>query len=129
MKTLKYLVAGIMALSLSAPAMAQVDQAALGQVKNIIASKVDVDKQIKGIVKEFKKNPAMLTAIGRAFLEAKDVTNATKYAEMALARDRKFRRRPFDLNRESGNRLFHRTAKPRSPFGAQISVSLRAGFV
>ena len=90
MKTLKYLVAGIMALSLSAPAMAQVDQAALGQVKNIIASKVDVDKQIKGIVKEFKKNPAMLTAIGRAFLEAKDVTNATKYAEMALARDRKF---------------------------------------
>lgn len=90
MKTLKYLVAGIMALSLSAPAMAQVDQAALGQVKNIIASKVDVDKQMKGIVKEFKKNPAMLTAIGRAFLEAKDVTNATKYAEMALARDRKF---------------------------------------
>ena len=90
MKTLKYLVAGIMALSLSAPAMAQVDQAALGQVKNIIASKVDVDKQIKGIVKDYKKNPAMLTAIGRAFLEAKDVTNATKYAEMALARDRKF---------------------------------------
>ena len=90
MKTLKYLVAGIMALSLSAPAMAQVDQAALGQVKNIIASKVDVDKQMKGIVKEFKKNPAMLTAIGKAFLDAKDVTNATKYAEMALARDRKF---------------------------------------
>ena len=90
MKTLKYLVAGIMALSLSAPAMAQVDQAALGQVKNIIASKVDVDKQMKSIVKDYKKNPAMLTAIGRAFLEAKDVTNATKYAEMALARDRKF---------------------------------------
>lgn len=90
MKKFKYLAVGIMALSLSAPAMAQVDQAALGQVKNIIASKVDVDKQMKGIVKEFKKNPAMLTAIGKAFLDAKDVTNATKYAEMALARDRKF---------------------------------------
>lgn len=90
MKKFKYLAVGIMALSLSAPAMAQVDQAAIGQVKNIIASKADVDKQLKPIVSANKKNPAMLTAIGKAFLEAKDVTNATKYAEMALARDRKF---------------------------------------
>ena len=90
MKKFKYLAVGIMALSLSAPAMAQVDQAAIGQVKNIIASKADVDKQLKPIVSANKKNPAMLTAIGKAFLDAKDVTNATKYAEMALARDRKF---------------------------------------
>ena len=79
-----------MALSLSAPAMAQVDKAVLGQVTNIIASKTDVDKQLKPIVNANKKNPAMLTAIGKAFLDAKDPVNAMKYAEMALARDRKF---------------------------------------
>ena len=90
MKKFKYLAVGIMALSLSAPAMAQVDKAVIGQVTNIIASKTDVDKQLKPIVSANKKNPAMLTAIGKAFLDAKDVTNATKYAEMALARDRKF---------------------------------------
>ena len=90
MKKLKYLAVGIVALSLSAPAMAQVDQAAIGQVKNIIASKADVDKQLKPIVSANKKNPAMLTAIGKAFLDAKDPVNAAKYAEMALARDRKF---------------------------------------
>ena len=89
MKKLKYLVVGIVALSLSAPAMAQVDQAVIGQVTNIIASKTDVDKQLKPIVNANKKNPAMLTAIGREFLRAKDPVNATKYAEMALARDRK----------------------------------------
>lgn len=90
MKKLKYLAVGIVALSLSAPAMAQVDQAAIGQVKNIIASKADVDKQLKPIVSANKKNPAMLTAIGKAFLDVKDPVNAAKYAEMALARDRKF---------------------------------------
>ena len=90
MKKFKYLAVGIMALSLSAPAMAQVDKAVIGQVTNIIASKTDVDKQLKPIVSANKKNPAMLTAIGKAFLDAKDVTNATMYAEMALARDRKF---------------------------------------
>ena len=89
MKKLKYLVVGIVALSLSAPAMAQVDQAVIGQVTNIIASKTDGDKQLKPIVNANKKNPAMLTAIGREFLRAKDPVNATKYAEMALARDRK----------------------------------------
>ena len=89
MKKLKYLVVGIVALSLSAPAMAQVDQAVIGQVTNIIASKTDVDKQLKPIVNANKKNPEMLTAIGREFLRAKDPVNATKYAEMAIARDSK----------------------------------------
>jgi len=48
MKKFKYLVIGALMLSFSAPVMAQVDKAALGQVKNVIASKVDVDKQMKG---------------------------------------------------------------------------------
>ena len=77
-------------LSLSAPVMAQVDKAVLGQVKNVIESKVDVDKQMKGFEKMFKKNPEMLVAIGQVFLEAKDPVRATKYAEMATARDKKF---------------------------------------
>lgn len=79
-----------MTLSLSAPVMAQVDKTVIGQVTNIIASKTDVDKQLKPIVTANKKNPDMLTAIGRAFLDAKDETNAEKYAEMALARNHKF---------------------------------------
>lgn len=90
MKKFKYFAIGALMLSVSAPVMAQVDKAVLGQVKNIIASKVDVDKQMKGIVKDFKKNPEMLVAIGQAFLDAKDPVNATKYAEMAAARDKKF---------------------------------------
>ena len=90
MKKFKYLVIGALMLSFSAPVMAQVDKAALGQVKNIIASKVDVDKQMKGFEKMFKKNPEMLVAIGQAFLEAKDPVNALKYAELAAARDKKY---------------------------------------
>ena len=90
MKKFKYLVIGALMLSFSAPVMAQVDKAALGQVKNVIASKVDVDKQMKGFEKMFKKNPEMLVAIGQAFLEAKDPVRALKYAELAAARDKKY---------------------------------------
>ena len=90
MKKFKYLVVGALMLSLSAPVMAQVDKAVIGQVTNIIASKTDVDKQLKPIVNANKKNPAMLTAIGQAFLDANDVVNAEKYATMAMTRDKKF---------------------------------------
>ncbi|MBO4531887.1 MAG: hypothetical protein J5767_14750 [Paludibacteraceae bacterium] len=69
--------------------MAQ-DKAVIDQVTKIIQSKTDVDKQLKPIVNANKKNPAMLTAIGRAFLEANDKVNATKYAEMAMTRDKKY---------------------------------------
>ena len=65
MKKFKYLFIGALMLSFSAPVMAQVDKAVLGQVKNVIASKVDVDKQMKGFEKMFKKNPEMLVAIGQ----------------------------------------------------------------
>lgn len=90
MKKFKYLVVGALMLSLSAPVMAQVDKAVIGQVTNIIASKTDVDKQLKPIVNANKKNPAMLTAIGQAFLDANDVVNAEKYATMAMTRDKKY---------------------------------------
>lgn len=91
MKKFKYLVVGALMLSASASVNAQqVDKAVISQVTNIIASKTDIDKQLKPIISANKKNPAMLTAIGQAFLDAKDATNAAKYAEMALARDRKY---------------------------------------
>ena len=89
MKAIKYLVIGALMLGFSAPAMAQ-DKAVIDQVTKIIQSKTDVDKQLKPIVNANKKNPAMLTAIGRAFLEANDKVNATKYAEMAMTRDKKY---------------------------------------
>lgn len=90
MKKFKYFAVGALMLSLSTSVVAQVDKAVIGQVKNIIASKDNVDKQLKPIVGANKKNPAMLTAIGQAFLDAKDYTNAVKYAEMATTRDKKY---------------------------------------
>ena len=90
MKTIKYFVAGVLMLSLSAPMMAQDNKAVLDQVTKIIESKTDVDAQLKPILKANKKNTAVLVGIGRAFLDAKDPVNALKYAEMAMARDKKY---------------------------------------
>ena len=80
MKTIKYFVAGVLMLSLSAPMMAQDNKAVLDQVTKIIESKTDVDAQLKPILKANKKNTAVLVGIGRAFLDAKDPVNALKYA-------------------------------------------------
>ena len=90
MKTIKYFVAGVLMLSLSAPMMAQDNKAVLDQVTKIIESKTDVEAQLKPILKANKKNTAVLVGIGRAFLDAKDPVNALKYAEMAMARDKKY---------------------------------------
>lgn len=89
MKKFKYLVIGALMLSFGAPAMAQ-DKAVLNQVANIIKSKTEVDKQLKNFVKEYKKDPAMLTAIGHVCLENNDKVNATKFAEAAMTRDKKY---------------------------------------
>ncbi|MCR5131464.1 MAG: hypothetical protein K6C10_08415 [Prevotella sp.] len=86
MKAIKYFVIGALMLSFSAPVMAQVDKAVLNQVAQIAKSKVDVDKQMKPFLKTYKKNPEMLTAIGHVFLAEKDFTNATKFAELAMAK-------------------------------------------
>lgn len=89
MKAIKYVLAGVLMLGISTQSMAQ-DKAVLAQVAKIIQSKTDVEKQLKNYIKEYKKDAAALTAIGQVCLENGDKVNATKFAEAAMIRDKKF---------------------------------------
>ncbi len=88
MKTIKYFVIGALMIGFSAPAMAQDNNAVIEQVSKLIKSKGN-DDAIKDIFKANKKNPEVLLGMGRAYLEAKDTANAAKYANLALARNKK----------------------------------------
>ena len=92
MKTIKYLMIGALMAGVYAPVNAQEDhKAVIDQVTTIIKAKgADVEKRVKEIFKANKKNADVLTAIGRAYLDVKDTTNAQKYAEMAMARNKHF---------------------------------------
>ena len=92
MKVYKYLLAGALLISAAAPSMAQSDTKALqAQVTEMIKTKgPDFDKQVKQLYKDNKKDPAALLAIGRAFYNAKDYTNANAFADYALAKDSKY---------------------------------------
>lgn len=91
MKTIKYLLIGALLLGFSAPSMAQND-VAIKQATQIIksTSPQTVEKALKDIVKANKKNPAVLVGIGHAFLDQKNTELAMKYAELAMARDKKY---------------------------------------
>ena len=91
MKVYKYLLAGALLISAAAPSMAQSDTKALqAQVTEMIKTKgPDFDKQVKQLYKDNKKDPSALLAIGRAFYNAKDYTNANAFADYALAKDSK----------------------------------------
>ena len=91
MKAIKYLLIGALLLGFSAPSMAQND-AAITQATQIIksTSPATVEKALKDIVKANKKNPAVLVGIGHAFLDQKNTELAMKYAELAMARDKKY---------------------------------------
>ena len=88
MKTLKYFFAGALMLSISAQSMAQDVKSQIDAVsKVIIANQGNLKAQqaaAKDFVKLNKKNPEALAGLGRAFLDAKDQTNALKYADMAI---------------------------------------------
>lgn len=88
MKTLKYFFAGALMLSISAQSMAQDVKSQIDAVsKVIIANQGNLKAQqaaAKDFVKLYKKNPEALAGLGRAFLDAKDQTNALKYADMAI---------------------------------------------
>lgn len=82
MKTMKYLILGALTLSLSAPVAAQ-EESPVEAVKAIIKNNApDAEKQIKGIYKKNKKDPAVVVGIGRAYYDAKDTVNARVYAEL-----------------------------------------------
>ena len=82
---------GAMMTVISAPVMAQTDAASITkQVAEIIKSAPvkDATKQVSALAKTYKKDAQALSAIGRAYLNAKDFENANKYADMAIKADK-----------------------------------------
>jgi len=94
MKAYKYLVIGAMMIGISVPAMAQQDnKAAIDQITQVIKSNApDKGKQVDNLVKSYKlkKNTPALVAIGRAFMDNKDLDNAQKYADLAIKNDKSY---------------------------------------
>ena len=121
MKKFKYLAVGIMALSLSAPAMAQVDQAAIGQVKNIIASKADVDKQLKPIVSANKKNPAYNAE--RSFDKASKPADSDAYTKVLDTMKQKIL--DIDEAQEKFHQEWQRTAEEAAKYADGGEKTLR----
>ena len=88
MKAIKYLVAGALMLSFSAPAMAQDVKSQVNAItKVVVDAKGDVNatkNQVKDFMKANKKNAEALAGLGRAFLVAKNYEQAKVYADMAM---------------------------------------------
>ena len=88
MKAIKYLVAGVMMLSISAPTMAQTDKAQFDAIAKTIVDKngdaAALKDDIKAFTKLYKKNPEAMANIGRAFLEVDNYEKANEYADLAI---------------------------------------------
>lgn len=92
MKAIKYLLIGALITGFNAPIQAQDNSKdAIQQATTLIKTKSsDTEKQIKKIAKKFKKDAEVLTAIGRAYLDAKDMDNADKYAHKAISSNKHY---------------------------------------
>ena len=91
MKTIKYLMLGVVLTGVTATATAQDNKATIAQVSEIIkAQGPTTDSQVKEIFKANKKNPEVLVGIGRAYLDVKDTVNAAKYAQVAIDRNKNY---------------------------------------
>ena len=92
MKAIKYLFIGMLATAVSTPIMAQEDHSAvIDQITKVIKGKgANVENEVKNVLKANKKNADVLTAIGRAYLQVKDLDNAKKYADMAVSRNKNY---------------------------------------
>ena len=89
MKTMKYLVAGLLLASLSAPVMAQTSQVDADAIAKVMKVKATGDvkatqKEVKEFTKLYKKDATAIAALGRAFLEAKDYEQAEAMANLAI---------------------------------------------
>lgn len=88
MKAIKYLLAGALMLSFSAPTMAQDVKSQVDAItKLVVDAKGDVNatkSQVKDFIKLNKKNAEALAGLGRAFLNAKNYEQAKLYGDMAL---------------------------------------------
>lgn len=92
MKSIKYLMMGVVLAGATTTVYAQEDnKAVVARVSEIIKAKgADTESQVKEIFKANKKNPEVLVGIGRAYLDVKDTINAAKYAQLAIDRDKSY---------------------------------------
>ena len=96
MKAIKYLVSGVLMLSMSVAANAQVpDYNTLLEpiMKELKANPTDKNAAkdlLKNYNKVFKKDPEALTALGNAYLTVKNYDMANQYADLAIARNKNY---------------------------------------
>lgn len=92
MKAIKYLVAGAMMLSFSAPTMAQDTKSQIDAItKVIIDNKGDLNATkdaVKDFMKTNKKNAEAVAGLGHAFLDVKNFEKAQEYAALARKVDK-----------------------------------------
>ena len=91
MKAIKYFVLGAM-ISISAPTFAQdVDYGtALGPVTQALKSNsAESAVLVKNYLKEYKKNPEAVIALGNSYLAVKNVDKAGEMADLALSKAKK----------------------------------------
>lgn len=83
---------GALMIGFIAPATAQVDNKATIDAisKVIIANPASAKDEVKKVYKKNKKNPEVLTGIGRAYLDAKDVADAEYYGQLAIKVDKHY---------------------------------------
>ena len=88
MKAIKYLVAGVLALSATLPIGAQDLKSQIEAISKVIIDNGGDLKATKAPVAEFlktnKKNPTALAGLGYAYFEAKNEEEALKYADLAI---------------------------------------------
>jgi len=91
MKVVRYLALGAIAMTLSMPAQAQDNKAEIDAITKVItANPTGCADQVKEVYKRNKKNPEVLVGIGNAYLQAKDLVNAEKYANLAIEKNKKY---------------------------------------
>lgn len=92
MKTVKYLIMGAMLFGFGASAMAQEDsKATIDAITKVIKSKpADLEDQVKEVYKKNKKNAEVVVGIAQAYYDVKDTANASRYAYLALEKNKKY---------------------------------------
>jgi len=93
-KAVKYLVMGAFVFGLAAPAMAQDYNAVINDVSKALKDDPQATgtakQMVKDYMKEYKKDPAAMVALGNAFLACKNFDKALECADLAIKRNKSF---------------------------------------